>query len=197
MDRRAFITRSIGYTAGLTLLAFPGKITGESETEGNQSKEEIFKQLGEKVTIFMPKYGSCASASFAALNEQFKLNVDNKTIRALVPFAGGIAGKGETCGAVSGSLLALGFFFGPFDEKAKAIFPTSWKNGGKFMDKFKKEFSSTRCWEVQKHLYGRYYDSSNPEDMKLFMEVSRKTGKCLVVTQKATFLAAEIILANS
>ena len=197
MNRRTFLSRSIGYTTSLSLLAFPGIAAVESKTKGEKSKEEIFKKLGEKVAKFMPMYGSCASASFAALNEQFNLKADNKTIRALIPFAGGIAGKGETCGAVSGSMLALGIFFAPIDEKKKTMFPASWKNGIVFMDKFKKEFSSTRCWGVQKHVFGRYYDSNKPEDLKLFMEESRKTNKCLEVTQKATYIAAEIILANS
>lgn len=65
------------------------------------------------------------------------------------------------------------------------------------MDKFKKEYGSTRCWEVQKHLYGRYFDSNKPEELKLFMEASKKTPNCLDVTKKAVLIAAGIILANS
>jgi hypothetical protein len=109
INRRTFFTQSVGYTTGLTLLAFPGIITDVLATKGEKSKKEIFKELDEKVDKFMPMYGSCAQASFCALNEQFKLKADNKTIRALMPFTGGISLKGETCGAVSGSLLAIGF----------------------------------------------------------------------------------------
>ena len=197
INRRTFFSQSVGYTAGLTLIAIPGILTEVLAAKGDKSKEEIFKELDEKVDKFMPMYRSCALASFAALNEQFNLKADPATLRALMPFTGGIAGKGETCGAVSGAMLALGFFFGPMDQKGKAMFPPSWINGGVFMDKFKKEYSSTRCWEVQKHLYGRYFDSSKPEDLKLFMEVSQKTPNCLDVTKKAVLIAAEIILENS
>ena len=198
ISRRTFITRSAGYTAGLSLLAFPGVISEVVAAKGdNKSKKEIFKELGEKVEKYMPKYRSCALCSFAALNDQFNLKADPATLRALMPFTGGIAGKGETCGAVSGSLLALGFFFAPIDQKGQAMFPPSIKNGGVFMDKFKKAFTSTRCWGIQKHIYGRYFDSSKPEDLKLFMEASKKTPNCLDVTKKAVFIAAEIILANS
>jgi C_GCAxxG_C_C family probable redox protein len=199
INRRTFFTKSAGCAAGLSLLAFPGIITEVLSAKGNKSKEEILKELDEKVVNYMPKYRSCALASFAALNDQFNLKADQATLRALTPFTGGISGKGETCGAVSGSLLALGFFFGPIDQnqKGQAMFPPSWINGGVFMDKFKKEFGSTRCSEVQKHLYGRYFDSSKPEDMKLFMEVSQKTPNCFDVVKKAVLIAAEIILANS
>ena len=197
INRRTFFTKSAGYTAGLSLLAFSGIITEVLTAKGDKSKNEILKELDEKVVKYMPKYRSCALASFAALNDQFNLKADPATLRALMPFTGGIAGKGETCGAVSGAMLALGFFFGPIDQKGKSMFPTSWINGGVFMDKFKKEYSSTRCWEVQKHLYGRYFDSSKPEELKLFMEASQKTPNCLDVTKKAVLIAAEIILANS
>jgi len=114
-----------------------------------------------------------------------------------MPFTGGIALKGETCGAVSGALLALGFFFEPINQKGKEKAGSSMKYGGMFFDRFKKEFGSTRCWGVQKHQYGRYYDASKPEEMKLFMEVAQKSGKCIEVVKKAVFIAGDIILENS
>jgi C_GCAxxG_C_C family probable redox protein len=190
IGRRTFLTKCVGCTAGLTLLAFPGMTV-----QRDKSKEEVFKELEEKAGEFMPMYGACSSASFAALNEQFNLKADN-AIRPLMPFAGGIAGKGETCGAVSGSILALGFFFEPIDRKRKELVPASMKNTGVFMDRFTKEFGSTRCREVVKHQYGRYYDFGNPEEQKLFMEASQKSGKCLEVVQRAVLIAGDIILNN-
>lgn len=197
INRRTFFTKSIGWSTGLTLLAFPGITTDILGSQEDKSKEQIFKELDEKVDKFMPIYRSCALASFGALNEQFKLKADPATLRALMPFTGGIAMKGETCGAVSGSMLALGYFFGPIDEKAKQQFPSSMMQGTVFMDRFAKEFSSTRCREVVKHQYGRYYDFTKPDEQKLFMEASQKNGKCMEVVKKAVFIAGDIILANS
>lgn len=196
MNRRSFFTQCVGCTAGLTLLAFPGMITGELTTKGNKSKKEILKKLDEKVNEFLPKYRSCAIASFAALNEQFKLNADN-TIRALMPFTGGLALKAETCGAVSGSLLAMGFFFEPSNLKEMEKAGSSIKYGGMFFDRFEKEFGSTRCKGVQEHQFGRSYDFLNPEEQKLFIEVSQKSGKCMEVVKKAVLIAGDIILENS
>jgi len=195
INRRTFFTKSVGCTAGLTLLAFPGIITEVLAAKGDKSKEEIFKELEEKVVKFLPMYRSCAIASFCALNEQFKLNAD-KTIRALMPFTGGIALKGETCGAVSGSLLAIGFVFESINQKGKEKAGSSIKYGGMFFDRFKEEFGSTRCKGVLKHQYGRSYDFLNPEEQKLFMEVSEKTGKCMEVVKKAVLIAGDIILKN-
>jgi C_GCAxxG_C_C family probable redox protein len=207
INRRTFFTQSIGCTAGLTLMTFPGIITKALTAEEDKSQEEIFKELEEKADKFMPMYRSCALASFAALNEQFKLNANDNTIRALMPFSGGIAGRGETCGAVSGSLLAIGFYFELTNQKGEkkagssarqaSMYPPSFQPTGMFFDRFTKEFSSTRCSEVVKHQYGRYYDFNKPEDMKLFMEASQKTGKCTEVVKKAVLIAGDIILKNS
>ena len=114
-----------------------------------------------------------------------------------MPFTGGIALRGETCGAVSGSLLAIGFFFESINQKGKERTGSSMTYGGMFFDRFTKEFGSTRCKGVQEHQYGRSYDFLNPEEQKLFMEASEKSGKCLEVVKKAVFIAGDIILENT
>jgi C_GCAxxG_C_C family probable redox protein len=195
INRRTFITNGIGCTAGLALLAHPGKIT-EVLAAQQKSKEEILKELEAKAEKYLPMYMSCAISSFAALNEQFKLGAD-EAIPALMPFTGGIVMKGETCGAVSGSMLAFGYRFesGSKDEQNQA--GSSIKFGGMFADRFEKEFSSIRCSEVVKNQYGRYYNFLDPEEQKLFMAESQKSGKCLEVVKKAVTIAGDIILSNS
>jgi C_GCAxxG_C_C family probable redox protein len=185
MNRRTFLTRCAGCAAGLSLLTSPRIATNLFASNEEKSKEQILKELEEKAGKNLPKLRSCAMASFASLNEQFELNADEKTLRALMPFTGGLGLHGETCGAVSGSLLAIGFFFDPM---------TSIGHGGKFFERFTEEFTSTRCKDILKHQYGRSYDFHNPEEQKLFMEASAKTNKCAEVVKKAVSIAGEIIL---
>jgi C_GCAxxG_C_C family probable redox protein len=196
ISRRTFFAKSVGYTSFLTLLACPGIIHEVLAAEGEKSKEKILKELEAKAEKFMPMYMSCAQPTFAALNEQFELKAD-RVIPALMPFAGGVAGKGETCGAVSGSLLAIGFYFEPVNQKERGKAGSSMKYAELFFDRFTKEFGSTRCKEVIKHQYGRYLDLNKPEDQKVFMEASKKTGGCLHVVKTAVLIAGDIILENS
>ena len=169
MDRRTFLTRSVGCTAGLSLIGISGIARDLSAAEEEKTKEQIFKELDEKVDKYMPKYMSCSLSSFWALNDQFQLGADERTLRALWPFTGGLSLKGETCGAVSGSMLALGYYFEPRNAEEAAKTGSSMAHGGTFMDRFKEAFTSTRCWGVQKHLFGRYYDATKPEEQKEFM----------------------------
>jgi hypothetical protein len=53
--------------------------------------------------------GNCAQTTFSILNEDFNLEGE-MILKALTPFPG-IALRGETCGAVIGSLMALGLVY--------------------------------------------------------------------------------------
>jgi len=196
INRRDFFVKGFGLSAGLALMAYPGTSAGELTGKVGRSKKDVMKELNEKVAQFMPKYRSCSMTSFAVLNDYFKLNADMRTIGALMPFSGGIVRRGETCGAVSGSILALGLFFESQKKDGKVQPGSSLKPGGMFLDRFEKVYGSTRCREVIKHQFGRYYDLLNPEDVKLFLEAGKK-GQCMQVVQNAVSIAGEIILINS
>ena len=195
-SRRAFLAKSAGCASGLTLLAFPGIQRAGGAAQANESKEEIFKGLEAKAAKFMKMYGSCAKSSFAALNEQFELKAE-QMVPAIMPLTGGIAGKGETCGAVSGSLLAIGYFFESLNRAGKQQPGATMRLGSMFFDGFEKEFGSTRCREVVRHQYGRYFDFAKPEEQKLFLEQTKSGDKCTEVVTKAILLAATIMLENS
>ena len=56
---------------------------------------------------------NCAQSTFFALEQHFNLE-GGPMLKALSPFPG-IALRGETCGAVTGGMLALGLIFGADD----------------------------------------------------------------------------------
>ena len=71
------------------------------------------RSLDASVEHFMGLYGYCSQASFATLQEKLSIECDAPSfIKALRPFPG-IALRLETCGAVSGSLIALGLITDP------------------------------------------------------------------------------------
>ena len=76
----------------------------------SKSKEEIYDELDRKAIENLTLCGNCAQTTFLTLQEQFDLE-DGGILKALTPFPG-IASRGETCGAVTGSLMALGLIHG-------------------------------------------------------------------------------------
>ncbi len=156
----------------------------------NKSKEEIYKQLDELVDKYIPIFGTCSQTSFYALNETFHLEAD-KIVKALASFPG-VAFRGETCGAVSGSLLGIALIF-EGDNPGNKL---SRKPSKIFCSKFENEFSTTRCRDVIEHVTGKKYTISKEEDYGILSNDG--VGKhCPGVIKKALHDAADIILEKS
>ena len=186
-SRRSFITNRAGGALGL--LMFPGLLHSISIPEQiTKSKEEVYQQLDELVDKYYPLYGTCSQTSFHVLNEVFGLKSEN-VIKGLVSFPG-IGLRGETCGAVSGCLLAIGLAYEEeqFDEGRNSREPSF-----KFCAEFEKEYGSTRCRDVIEKVTGEKYTVEKHEDYEKMYEEG-VFNLCTVPIKKAVRMAAGIIL---
>ena len=84
-----------------------------SQDTERTSAGEIPSAMLDQAKELLLESGNCAQTSFAILNEEHKLD-GQQILKALTPFPG-IALRGETCGAVIGSLMALGLVYGRED----------------------------------------------------------------------------------
>ena len=210
LKRRDFIYSSIAATIGGVALGSCSikekdksdriiKDSDESTFENKISenlempRDLVMKLLDQKVNKYMQISYNCAQSSFLALKEQFGLEGDD-VLKALTPLTG-IAERGETCGAVIGSLMAFGLIYGrrenelhDWDKYRDSLIPS-----GKFCELFEKEFGSTMCHDIQKGKFGRCFHLTNPKELKEFQEAGA-TEKCSGVVRKAVRITAEIIL---
>jgi C_GCAxxG_C_C family probable redox protein len=162
----------------------------EAEMAARSSREDIMKQLDEKAREYLRISGNCAQSSFSALSDQFGLG--NSIIRkALSPFPG-IALRGETCGIVIGSLMALGLVYGQ-DELGQQEWVKTLRPCRAFCRTFAAEFGGTACDDVTRGLCGRTFNLADPAEA----EEWRKTGvsgKCSDVVARGCRIAAGIML---
>lgn len=90
---------------------------------------------------------NCAEALLMAANEEYKLGLDDKFIKAVCPFGGGIQSE-KTCGALLGSVAALGVMYAEqkptTNEKMKEMTK-------KFVEEFEKEFGALDCATIKAH----------------------------------------------
>ncbi len=156
-------------------------------------RDLVMKMLDQKVNSYMQISYNCAQSSFLALKEQFGLEGDG-VLKALTPLTG-IAERGETCGAVTGTLMAFGLIYGRDKNQLNDwdLYRESLKPSGKFCNLFENEFESTMCRDIQNKKYGRSFVLTNPEELKEFQEANATT-KCSAVVRTATHIAANIIL---
>jgi len=211
LNRRAFLGRaSLAALAAATLGACTTRENSPSESKYFMSPEEdrfkeelsknrqmprdlVMKMLDQKVDHYMQLSHHCAQSSFLALKEQFGLKGE-QVIKALTPMPG-IAERGETCGAVTGPLMAMGLIYGrglhqleDWEAYQQSLIPT-----GAYCEMFEKEFGTTLCHEVQEVKFGRCYRLTDPEELQDFQNAGA-TDKCSEVVRKAVRMAAEIIL---
>jgi C_GCAxxG_C_C family probable redox protein len=146
-----------------------------------QDKDELLGDLETGAAKYLGQSQNCAQSTFAALKAQFELDDNDDAIfHALTAFPG-IAGRAETCGACSGSMMALGLVFGPHGFEQARL----------FCQRFEQENGSTQCGKILESKLGRIYKF--PEDMAAYLEDGGGIV-CLGVVQKAVRIAGEIIL---
>lgn len=160
---------------------------------GQPISEESITLLAQRARDTLAYCGNCAQASFLVLQEQFDLPGD-AVVKALTPFPG-IALRGETCGAVIGSLMALGLVYGRDDISDSPAFTGSLTPARRFCRRFEHENGSTRCEEILEAKMGRKFNLAQQTEA---IEYATAGGMqvCSGVVASAVQTAAELISAR-
>jgi C_GCAxxG_C_C family probable redox protein len=87
---------------------------------------------------------NCAQAILGSFAPQLELTQE-QALKLASPFGGGIARRGHICGAVSGSLMALGLKMGAATPEEK---DAAYKLAGGFMREFEARHGSLLCREL-------------------------------------------------
>jgi C_GCAxxG_C_C family probable redox protein len=141
----------------------------------------------------------CSQSVLGAIQEEFGIgNIDS--FKAATVLSGGVARKGETCGAIIGALLALGLVAGrekmeDFDAYQRAMTLAN-EVRDKFMKElkaqfgFQKEPESTLCRHIQEKVYGRSFDLSDDRERQAFLDAG---GHGETGCPKVCGIAAQVI----
>jgi len=128
---------------------------------------------------------NCSQAVFSTLAEPLGLD-RSLALKIASPFGGGIGRTGETCGAVSGALMALGLQSGYSqpDPQAKDRVYTLTRE---FLRRFKERFGEVAC----KALIG--VDLSTPEGLQKAREQDVFKTKCSHFIAGAVEIAEQML----
>lgn len=156
-----------------------------------QLSREMLDELDEKAAKYLAISMNCAQTSFVTLKEQFNLD-DGAILKALTPFPG-VGLRGETCGAVIGSMMALGLIYGRENLDDQQGFLTSLPPARKFCYRFEKELGSTMCGDILEAKFGKRYDLADPAQVAEWQSAGA-LDKCTAVVRSAVRIAAQIIM---
>jgi C_GCAxxG_C_C family probable redox protein len=160
-----------------------------------KSKDEILDVAFNKAKQYEMKGGGCPQCTLSGIFDA--LGVQNDDIfKAATGLADGVGLTGDGhCGALSGGVLAIGYFFGrnkeDFSDMMKLV-KGNWLSK-KLHDRFVKKYGTCRCADLQTSFFGRFYNLYDPEEMKAATKVGMMET-CSTLVGEVARMTTEIIL---
>ena len=106
------------------------------------------KDVGELAMEYYLKGLGCAESILHAFNDLKIIGVPEALIKASTGFGTGFGGKGSTCGAVTGPIMAVGLKYGRL--KPEESTEEAYKRAKKVVEAYEQKFKTTQCAEVTK-----------------------------------------------
>ncbi len=161
------------------------------------------EEIGKKALEY-DKYSGCSQSVLLALQEAFDIG-DHESFKAATVLSGGVARKGETCGALLGGLLALGLVVGREDITETQKYRDAMVPSDQIIKEFQKRLQetfgfdepleNTICRDIQKRIYGESYDLTDPVSYKAFLDAGGHGNEgCPLVCGVAAMVTAEKLL---
>ncbi|NVL93018.1 MAG: C_GCAxxG_C_C family protein [Desulfobacterales bacterium] len=127
---------------------------------------------------------------------QEKLDIGNEaSFMAGSSLAGGVARAGETCGALTGAIMAIGTVAGRRNLEDFDTYQSCMALAREARQRFLERVGHTLCADIHKALMGRTYRLWDDEERERFHDDGGHSREaCPGVCGKAARIAAEIIL---
>ncbi len=158
-------------------------------------RADILQKAFERGKKHELESGGCAQCCLAGIFEALDAE-DEGVFRAATGFSDGVglSGNGH-CGALSGGVLAIGYFFGrPSDQfgdikkQLKACILAK-----KLHDAFVEKYGTCRCTDLQTRLAGKFFNLYDPKEMEAALK-AKLPEKCSSVVGETARMAVHIIL---
>jgi len=134
------------------------------------------------VTIFGQSF-NCSQSVFSALAQQFGL-AGKTALKLASPFGGGVARRGEMCGAVTGALLALGLARGADTPAGKEEI---YRLSQEFMRRFEQKHGRLICRDLIN------CDISTPQGWQKAKETGIFSTVCPILVRDAAEIAQALL----
>jgi C_GCAxxG_C_C family probable redox protein len=119
---------------------------------------------------------NCAQSVFSTFAPGLGLD-EGKAGKIACAFGGGLARKGDTCGAVTGAFMALGLKYGSSRPQDKEIKEQSYQIAREFVRRFKERNGTTVCRELLGCDIGTPEGYERAKQQDLFQTVCTKLVK--------------------
>jgi C_GCAxxG_C_C family probable redox protein len=156
-------------------------------------KKEILERVQRRAEAYEQVSQSCAKSAALAVMEEFGLG-DISVVKALSGFPG-IALTGETCGGVTGAMVALSLYFGKDDLLDYSANARTYGKCRKLIQDFEYILGTTKCRELHENvIFGRYYNNADINEGYPGFVRDKGFEKCGLPPGIGARIAAQIII---
>ncbi len=172
------------------------------EAEISTTTEHI--QRVKKMSMKTTPHSSCSQGVLLALQDELGIG-SPEVFKAATVLSSGVARHGETCGALLGSLMALGLVVGREKMEGTQTYRDSMDPSADIIARYKEylrkqfgfegELQGTLCKQIHAKIYGRAFDMTDKDDYQAFLDAGgHGDNGCLKVCGISAKVAAEKIL---
>ncbi len=158
------------------------------------SREKVLDRVAWAAYHNERAYEGCSRSVLQALQSHLHLG-DAGALKASTGLAAGVARMGESCGALTGAVMAIGLALGSEEPKDVQAYRDTMEAAAEMHNRFKEETGSSLCFEIQKRLFGRSFDFKRDEEAEEWYKTAG-LDECPVVCAISARIAADIILTH-
>lgn len=169
-----------------------------------EEREQLLNRVEARANALMVKHGGCGQCVLLALQEQLGLPGGKDALKAAGFTNLGLARLGNICGALLGSIMAMGLASGrgsldeplyPRPEEVDEVYflPKSMLRIREFYYRFVREFGGWSCRDLQVHIFGRSFETVVMDEEEEFHKAGGHV-RCAQMVGRTARLAAETIL---
>jgi len=168
------------------------------------SRQELLDKAYELGFNFEKNNYSCSQSTVAAIHELVEM--DDVVVKVATSLSGGTAEQfSGTCGALSGGLIALAYFFGrpvqkmSYREQIDSNIETmmvAFEPPERLADRFWQENGTIICSQIHRRLFGRIFYLNDEEEMRKFDDLGGHSdpNKCRRIVGNTAKWVMEILL---
>ncbi|HSW35176.1 MAG TPA: C-GCAxxG-C-C family protein [Candidatus Limnocylindrales bacterium] len=161
-------------------------------------RDKVLQDIYQRGYELEQRYYGCAQCIVAAVQDFFPVN--SALFKAATSFSGGVASTIEgPCGAFSGGVLVLSYFFGRSREEYADI--SLLRRPGPlvrvYWDKFKTNYGGDTCRQIQMHMFGKAFHFLDGDEYRDYEEAGGHSEKCSAIVGQASVWLAELLLDNN
>ncbi|MGB9735905.1 MAG: C-GCAxxG-C-C family protein [bacterium] len=158
-------------------------------------KQGLANKAFEEAKAFELRSGGCAQSTLFGILKALDIK-DEKVFMVATGFADGVGLTGDGhCGALSGGVMAISYFFGRNYDNAGDIMAQlkACMLAKKLHDEFVAKYGIIRCADLQTKFMGRFYNLYDLEDVRAAIAAGMPE-KCSNLVGEVAKMAITIIL---